>query len=109
MPVRHRRRYWLLLKQNFRIRGNFENNRSCVAGLNSPSPLADTMKNFLAKQSRKDLIILAKSFYRRYDKQFSRNSASLFICRVLYLWVQNFALLYVCAFRHTLEKTFFAN
>ncbi|WP_256493231.1 hypothetical protein [Treponema sp. OMZ 789] len=34
----------------------------------SLSALADTMKNFLAEQSRKDLIFAAKSFYGRFDK-----------------------------------------
>ncbi|AIW90496.1 hypothetical protein JO41_12270 [Treponema sp. OMZ 838] len=37
--------------------------------------------------------ILTKSFYRSHDKQFGRNSASLFICRVCLS--TNVALLYV--------------
>ncbi|UTY28482.1 hypothetical protein E4N76_05370 [Treponema putidum] len=38
--------------------------------IDSLSALADTMKNFLAEQSRKALIFAAKSFYRRnYGKR----------------------------------------
>ena len=38
--------------------------KKLFSGFNSLSALADTMKNFLAEQSRKAMIILAKSFYR---------------------------------------------
>ena len=41
----------------------------------------------------------------RHDKQFGRNSASLFIFE--FAFQANIVLLYMCAFRHTFEKTFF--
>ncbi|UTY34863.1 hypothetical protein E4N74_02685 [Treponema putidum] len=53
--------------------------KKLFSGFDSLSALADTIKNFLAEQSHKALIILTKSFYGRCDKQFGRNSASLFI------------------------------